>query len=102
MANARVTGIAVDCPDPKALCAFYSTLLEIEPIVEDAVIIAKDDQGSLEMWFQPVENYAVPTWPTQQRGNSCIWILTATIARQRLPGPLSLAPGKLMRPNGSR
>ncbi|MGI8403476.1 MAG: VOC family protein [Thermomicrobiales bacterium] len=68
MANARVTGIAVDCPDPKALCAFYSTLLEIEPIVEDAVIIAKDDQGSLEMWFQPVENYAVPTWPTQQRG----------------------------------
>lgn len=68
MANARVTGIAVDCPDPKALCTFYSALLGIEPAGDDAVVIAKGDQGNLELWFQPVENYVPPTWPTQERG----------------------------------
>ncbi|MGB3307572.1 MAG: VOC family protein [Thermomicrobiales bacterium] len=68
MANARVTGIAVDCPDPKALCTFYSALLGIEPAGDDAVVIAKGDQGNLELWFQPVENYMPPTWPTQERG----------------------------------
>ncbi|MGC4192465.1 MAG: VOC family protein [Thermomicrobiales bacterium] len=68
MATIRAAGLAVDCPDPKALCTFYAALLDVEPAGEDAIIIAKGDSGRLEMWFQPVENYAGPTWPTQERG----------------------------------
>lgn len=68
MATIRAAGLAVDCPDPKALCAFYAALLDVEPAGEDAVTIANGNDGTLEMWFQPVEHYAAPTWPTQERG----------------------------------
>lgn len=68
MATIRAAGLAVDCPDPKALSSFYAALLGAEPAGHDAVIIASGDGGRLEMWFQPVVDYAAPTWPTQERG----------------------------------
>lgn len=67
MVKARVQGIAIDCPDSAALCAFYGALLGIEP-VNEGLVIARDEQGEVEVWFQQVENYAPPTWPTQERG----------------------------------
>jgi predicted enzyme related to lactoylglutathione lyase len=67
MLKARVSGIAIDCPDSTALCAFYGALLDIEP-ENEGLVIAKDEVGELEIWFQQVEGYVPPTWPTQERG----------------------------------
>lgn len=64
MPNARISGIAIDCPDPETLCGFYTGLLGIERSSPDAFMIGE----GLEVWFQQVEHYQPPTWPTQDRG----------------------------------
>ena len=67
MVRARASGIAIACPNTKELCSFYSAFLDIEP-KDEGLVIAKNDKGIVEIWFQEVENYSVPTWPTQVRG----------------------------------
>jgi hypothetical protein len=67
MVKAYVSGIAIDCPDPAALCAFYAALLDIES-VNEGIVVARYETGELEIWFQQVEDYVPPTWPTQERG----------------------------------
>ncbi|HWV22691.1 MAG TPA: VOC family protein [Thermomicrobiales bacterium] len=64
MAQITVGSIAIDCPDPKALATFYSTLLGLEMSGDDAFVLP----NGMEVWFQGVENYQAPTWPTQERG----------------------------------
>ncbi len=76
MDKARISGIAVDCPDAKALCAFYAALLDIEPVVPDGIVIAGNGDSSIEVWFQEVENYVPPTWPTQERGQQIHFDIT--------------------------
>jgi hypothetical protein len=70
MPSARISGIAIDCPDPDALCAFYTALLGIEKSSPDAFMIGGDGNGNggVEVWFQEVGNFQPPTWPTQERG----------------------------------
>lgn len=68
MAQARMSGIAIDCPSADELCAFYTALLGIERSSPDAFMIGGDGDGAVEIWFQEVENYVAPTWPTQERG----------------------------------
>lgn len=67
MVKARVSGIAIDCPDATALCAFYGALLDIEP-VNEGLVVTSGGNSEVEIWFQQVENYVPPTWPTQERG----------------------------------
>lgn len=62
MAKIKLDSICVDCPDPAALATFYGDLLEVE--VKDEAI----QLDGFEVWFQPVENYQAPTWPSQERG----------------------------------
>jgi len=64
MAKITAGSLAIDCPDPKALATFYAKLLGVEMRGEDAFVTPE----GLEIWFQPVENYQAPTWPTQERG----------------------------------
>lgn len=64
MAEVRLGSLAIDCPDPKVLMTFYSSLLEVETRGDDALVTA----DGMEIWFQPVENYQAPTWPSQERG----------------------------------
>lgn len=66
--KARISGIAIDCPSAEELCAFYTALLGIERSSPDAFMIGGDGDAGVEVWFQEVENYAPPTWPTQERG----------------------------------
>ena len=75
--KAYVSGIAIDCPDSAALSAFYGALLDIEP-VNEGLVIARGDEGDLEVWFQQVENYAAPTWPTQERGQQIHFDITVS------------------------
>jgi catechol 2,3-dioxygenase-like lactoylglutathione lyase family enzyme len=66
MAAPRISGIAIDCPDPEGLCAFYTSLLGIGRSAPDAFLIGEDP--GVEIWFQEVRDYQPPTWPTQERG----------------------------------
>lgn len=68
MVHIRVSGIAIDCPNAESLCGFYTSLLGIERSAPDAFMIGGDGEEGVEVWFQDVENYAPPTWPTQERG----------------------------------
>ena len=64
MAEIRLGSLAIDCPDPSALATFYSTLLGFEMNGDDAILTPE----GWEIWFQEVEDYQAPTWPTQERG----------------------------------
>jgi predicted enzyme related to lactoylglutathione lyase len=68
MAQIRVSGIAIDCPNGEELCGFYTALLGIERSSPDAFMIGGDGDNAIEVWFQEVEGYAPPSWPTQERG----------------------------------
>jgi len=57
-------GTAIEAPDPAALAAFYSGLLDW-PVVhkEPGTAIVKPPQDSVFMVFQLAEDYAPPVWP---------------------------------------
>jgi len=57
-------GTAIEAPDPGALAAFYSKLLDW-PVVhqEPGTAILKPPQDSVFMVFQATEEYTPPVWP---------------------------------------
>jgi hypothetical protein len=60
-------GVMLDCPDAKALSAFYSELLG-KPVTFEAdgmAMIGKD--GEQPVMFQQVERYVAPSWPDPAR-----------------------------------
>jgi catechol 2,3-dioxygenase-like lactoylglutathione lyase family enzyme len=60
----RLHHVVLDCPDPAALAAFYSTLLG-QPITyrsRDWVVVADDDTSS-GLAFQLATDHKPPTWP---------------------------------------
>lgn len=57
-------GAAIEAPDPAALAAFYSTLLEWPVVHEDAdVTVLAPPQGAVYVVFQRAEGFESPTWP---------------------------------------
>lgn len=64
MSKLKLDSIAIDSPDPAATAKFYGELLGVE-VRGDWVNPYGDDT---EIWFQGVEDYQPPTWPTQERG----------------------------------
>jgi len=59
-------GAAIEAPDPSALAAFYSRLLDWRVVHEDdGVAIVKPPQGSVYMVFQLAEGYVPPMWPPE-------------------------------------
>src|ERR1700685_4119571 len=64
MAIARFPSIVIDCPDPGALAAFYSALLDwkAEPAADWVDIRSEDGQC---ISFQQAEGYTPPRWPGQ-------------------------------------
>jgi catechol 2,3-dioxygenase-like lactoylglutathione lyase family enzyme len=60
----RLHHVILDCPDPAALAAFYSSLLG-QPITyrsDDFVVVAADDTSS-GLAFQLAAGHRRPTWP---------------------------------------
>lgn len=61
--------VALDCPDPLALAAFYSALtgLDVEPLGDfppedvDWITLLNADQATIG--FQKIPGYVAPTWP---------------------------------------
>ncbi len=64
MSKLVLDSIAVDCPDAVALAEFYAKLLNVDNR-GDFIYLPGED---VEIWFQEVEGYQPPTWPTQERG----------------------------------
>ncbi|WP_329410629.1 VOC family protein [Streptomyces sp. NBC_00704] len=66
---ARFRSVVLDCPDPRALAAFYAAVLGGTPEAEDGA----DDwfvlyvPGGPRIAFQQVEGYTPPEWPRADR-----------------------------------
>ena len=60
----RLHHVILDCPEPRELAHFYSTLLG-QPITyatDDCVVVA-DDETSSGLAFQLAPDHRKPTWP---------------------------------------
>lgn len=67
MAIAAYPSFVIDCPDPGALATFYATLLGWEAKADDDGSWAEARGDGQCLCFQRVEDYAAPTWPSQER-----------------------------------
>jgi hypothetical protein len=70
MDRVRLHVMALDCPDPLTLAAFYAALtgLQVEPLgdfpPERVTWIELLNDGRPTLGFQKVDDYRTPTWPT--------------------------------------
>ena len=64
----RLHHVVIDCPDPRALAAFYSELLglEISHDSDDWVVLARSTRHS-GIAFQLAPGHQAPTWPEPGR-----------------------------------
>ena len=64
----RLHHVVIDCPDPKALAAFYSKLLGLAITYDsdDWVVVAVDDTSS-GIAFQLAPDHKPPQWPDPDR-----------------------------------
>ncbi|MEC3975391.1 VOC family protein [Amycolatopsis sp. H20-H5] len=63
-------GVALDCPDPVALAAFYRELLgwaEPERSADGHWVTLVNPAGGARLEFQRVEDYRAPEWPSAER-----------------------------------
>lgn len=58
----RLHSVVIDCPDPRALAAFYERLSGLER-VEDTDEWVTLETGGARVAFQRVERYVPPRWP---------------------------------------
>jgi catechol-2,3-dioxygenase len=61
--DTTVMGVMLDCPDAKALSAFYSELLGKPVTYEGDGIAMIGDDGAQPVMFQQVADYTAPRWP---------------------------------------
>jgi catechol 2,3-dioxygenase-like lactoylglutathione lyase family enzyme len=62
----KLTAITLDCPDPKALAAFYQQATGLELVSEsDDDFAGLSGDGGLFIGFQRVDGYRAPQWPGQ-------------------------------------
>ena len=68
-AIARLSCLAIDCPDPRQLAQFYSAITgwPIDEENADDEWIGLDAGGGVNLDFQRVEGYQPPEWPGQER-----------------------------------
>ncbi|WP_448626868.1 VOC family protein [Geodermatophilus sp. URMC 64] len=64
----RLEKTVLDCPDPRALAAFYAEVLGMRMNEEsdDWVVIGREP-GLRELAFQRAETYVPPEWPDPHR-----------------------------------
>jgi len=56
------SGVTVDCPDPRALAAFYVEITRGQVIVDMPGFVVIDSPGG-EIGFQQAAGHQPPTWP---------------------------------------
>lgn len=63
---ARLAAVALDCPDPDALAAFYAALLgtEVDPDESEGDWVQlRPVGGAVPLAFQKVDDHRPPQWP---------------------------------------
>lgn len=60
------TVFAIDCPDPAALAAFYSTLTGRSVARSEDDWVQLESDGSSALAFQLAADYRAPEWPGQR------------------------------------
>ena len=60
---ASLSGIALECPDPHALAAFYARLLEREPVFSSESWVSIEIAEGLHRSFQRAPGHVPPVWP---------------------------------------
>ena len=63
---ARMAWTCIDCPDPTALGAFYSSVLEWPVVDDDGEWVSLRAADGQMLCFQRVEGYRPPQWPGQE------------------------------------
>ncbi|MCZ7414620.1 MULTISPECIES: VOC family protein [unclassified Streptomyces] len=83
MAIAEFGVTAIDCPDPRALAAFYSAVLgwETDPESDDEWLEIVGPDGR-RLAFQRSEGYQPPRWPSTEHGQQMH--LDFDVPRERL------------------
>ena len=61
-----LTGIVIDCADPPALAAFYSSITGWTVRDADASWATVDTPNNLVLSFQRVDGYVAPQWPANK------------------------------------
>ncbi len=64
----RLEKTVLDCPDPRALAAFYAAILgmRVNEDSEDWVVIGSEP-GARQLAFQRATQWTAPDWPDPQR-----------------------------------
>ena len=63
---ARMAWTCIDCPDPAALAAFYSAVLEWPVVDSDDEWVSLRAADGQMLCFQRVDAYRPPQWPGQE------------------------------------
>ena len=71
MAIARFPSYVLDCPDPATLAAFYGAMLDWKAEVSPGWADIRAEHGQC-IFFQQVEAYTPPRWPSQEVPSRCI------------------------------
>ena len=61
----RIEKTVLDCPDPRALAAFYGEILgmRVNEDTDGAWVVIGRDPGMRELAFQKADPYVPPRWP---------------------------------------
>ena len=78
-----LSGIALECPDPEALAAFYAALLET-PVVHSGPDWCSIEAAGLHLSFQRAPGHRPPAWPDP----------ASSTCDLPSPGPSTTAPAK--------
>lgn len=65
---AQIRAVVLDCPDPRALAAFYRQLVGGEITHADDDWVNLRDGAQVLLSFQRVDGYQPPDWPSTERG----------------------------------
>ncbi len=64
----RLDSVVIDCPDPRALAAFYCELLGMHLVKEDDDwVTIRTDSDAPSVAFQRVADFRPPRWPDPGR-----------------------------------
>ena len=101
MAIARFPSIVIDCPDPGALAAFYSALLDWKAEVSADWADVRSEDGQC-ISFQQVEGYTPPRWPGQDVPQQMHFDVMVDDVDDAEPRVLALGARRLPGPGRSR
>lgn len=68
MSTVTWLAVNIDCPDPEGLAKFYHELTRLPLHDWGGGYFSLGEEGAISIYFQPVEGYQAPSWPSQERG----------------------------------